>query len=286
MNKVDKLVSKIDVVLSLPMVVDETIKLCSDPNCNAVVLSRVVSKDPVLAAKLLKTANSSFFGFMHKTSRIESAIVRLGIKRVRNITLSLGVGKLFSSAQDKDGYSALSVWQHSVAVGIMCEIFTTVSSLPNSRQFSGEALLAGLVHDMGMILEDQYVPHKFTEIPAYSYYLKEPVYKVEDKTLGFNHADLGSAILKSWRFPAQIVDAVAGHHKPDERTNEPLTQLVAMAELLVSAQKIGFSDIPEVDRSLFGRLQQRLGLIGPAIQAVKQNFSTQLEEALQIFTVE
>ena len=162
----EALIARVGEVLTLPMIVETIINLTHNPNVNAGHLAEAISKDPVLAAKILRTANSSFFGFMSRTTNISSAVVRLGVKQVRSVALALSVSKLFSGEPGKEGYSRANLWAHSVAVGTMNELMTVICPLQEVRQTTGEALLAGLVHDIGIIVEDQYLARKFTEAPA------------------------------------------------------------------------------------------------------------------------
>lgn len=286
MSRVDQIVKRIDDAVTLPMVVQKVVELCGSPTATAKMVAAAVSSDPVLAAKLLRTANSSLFGFVSKTQDIDQAVVRLGVKQVRSITLALGVGKLFSCPEDKDGYSRLEVWKHSVAVGLLGEIISITSHNSEIKKMRGEALLAGLVHDIGIILADQHLSDKFKEVPGLSHQLDQPFHAVEEKRFGFNHAELGSLVLAKWRFPDSLCEAVAHHHRPEKAEDDLLGCVIGMAECLAVRHGVGYCDLRKVPMQRFGWLQTKLGLAGPLIDKVNKQFEDKAEEALKVFEID
>jgi len=284
--KLADVVKKVDIALPLPQVVNESIRISNSPDCDAYSMAECLAKDPILAAKILQTANSSFFGFLSKAKDIENAVVRLGMNKVRNLVLSLSISKLFKDNEECDGYSRVNVWQHSVAVGMLSELITKYSSKKEIRQASGEALLAGLVHDIGMILADQCIHKKFREVPPLAFSLKDPIHKVEKSVLSFNHPQLAEAVLKKWRFPKSVIIAVAGHHNKFKDIEDNLTRITALSEMLIIVDHtIGFADLPEIDVETFGKLQQAVGVYGSTMDNIMNAFNQQIDEALQVFAL-
>ncbi len=279
------LVREIGEAASLPMVVYEILRVCDDPRSDARALAAAVATDPVLAAKLVRMANSAFFGLVHKTADIRSAVVRLGLKNVRNAALGLSVSKLFESPVDSDGYSRPNVWKHSVAVATLNELLAGASKVSAVRALAPEALLVGLVHDIGVILEDQYAPARFSDLPALAWKLREPLHKVEKDDLGFDHQDLGRAVLIKWRFPQRLAEAVGSHHRPGPSPADTLAAITAVGEMLAAAKKVGYYDVPRIDKDLFGTLARRLGLGVREIGAVGRSFDARLAQALEVFAV-
>ncbi len=284
-DRQSRLVSAVDSVASLPMTVKDVLDLSYHPATNAEQLAEAISRDPVLSAKILQVVNSSFFAFFARVTDIQSAVVRLGMKNVRNITLSMSVAKLYTSPVDSDGYSRPNVWRHSVAVGILNELLTSICA-PEEKDLTGEALLTGLVHDIGIILEDQYEQERFTELPAMASSLKEPLYTIERNSLGFDHQSLGSAVLAKWRFPPRICAAIGQHHGVNSLKGDLLAQMTAMSELLATAKRAGYCDVPAVPKDLFGALARRLGLKAEGIHRIKSAFDERYSELSQIFDID
>jgi HD-like signal output (HDOD) protein len=288
MSRAVELVNKVSEVMTLPVVVRQVIDLTHDPKANAPKIAEAISKDPVMAAKILRTSNSSLFGFLSKTTDIGSAVVRLGVKQVRSVAVALSVGKMFNDAAGKDGYSAINVWKHSVAVGTMNESLTSVCSEPGVRALSGEALLAGLIHDIGIIVQAQYLPKKFPEVPPLAFALKESLAKIEEQTFGWNHAEVGGLVLKKWKFNDETVKAVSLHHGGPGLKDSLLGSMTAMSEILTARSNIGYADVhaERINMDLFGELQRRLGLMGPAMMKLKDVFTERVQEALEVFALE
>ena len=287
-SRAEALAARVDQLMTLPVVVQRVIDLTHNPNANAKMLAEAISVDPVLAAKLLRTANSSFFGFLTKTTDISSAVVRLGLKQVRSLAMALSIGKLFSGDPGKDGYSRVNLWKHCIAVGTMNETMAAVCSVAGIRATSGEALLAGLIHDIGIILEDQYLPNRVPEVPPMAFALKESLPPIEEKIFGFNHAELGGLVLKKWKFTEQVVAAVALHHGGVGLEASTLASMTAMSEFLMARMPVGYCDChpDRVPADMFGALQKRLGLMGPTIGNLRTRFGERIEEALDLFALE
>ncbi len=287
-NRAEALVSRVGDIMTLPHVVKEVISLTHDPNSNNKKIAAVVANDPVLAAKLLRTANSSFFGFLSKTTDIDGAIVRLGTKQVRSLAMAVGVGNMFSGGADKDGYSRLELWKHSVAVGTMNQIMTSLCQVPGIRQLGGEALLTGLVHDIGIIIEDQYLPNKWPQVPASAYMLRESLPIIESQQFGFNHAAVGGLLLKRWKFADTVIAAVTLHHDRSVAQDSLLGSMTAMSEFLVARAGVGYCDInsEKISQAEFEALQKRLGLMGPTLGQVRDTFASRIAEALEIFALQ
>ena len=283
MSWMDSLVRRIDEAATLPVIATEVLRLCDNPHSNAQNLADAISNDPALAAKIVRTANSAFFGLAHKVTSIRGAVVRLGLKTIRNTVLGLSVAKLFSAPVEADGYSRPGVWKHSIAVAILNQLLAETCRLPGLRPLADEAFLVGLVHDIGIILEDQYMPKRFSDFPALAWKLRQPLHVVEKKDLGFNHADLGSAVLKKWKFPERMVKAVAWHHQPAKAGGEEVTLLTAMSEVLVVVKKAGYCDLPFVTREEIGTLAKRLQLGAREMAAIKGRFEERLAQAMDIF---
>ena len=238
------------------------------------------------SAQIIRTANSSLFGFIFKTADIETAIIRLGISRVRAITMGMAAGQLFRGTRQIGTYTPLRVWTHSVAVGIMAEVIAESASRKEVRELSGSALLAGLVHDIGIILEDQFMPDEFATVALHAAKEKLPIFRAEMPRWQFDHAGFGAAVLRRWRIPEDIAVAVAQHHSNYDRKDPILVHIVMMAEILASASGHGFTDVTTFPRTEFGHLQSRLGLMGRVFNNVRTTFDTRIKEALALFAVD
>jgi putative nucleotidyltransferase with HDIG domain len=285
-NRAEALIARVGEVMTLPTVVKQVIELTHHPATNSQMLAAAIGNDPVLAAKILRTANSSFFGFSSKTADIGSAVTRLGMKQVSSVALATGVGKMFGGAADKDGYSRPNLWKHSVAVGTMNEVIASICPVPGIRQTAGTALLAGLVHDIGIIVEDQYLPNKWAQVPSTAFMLKESLPPIETQQFGFNHTEVGSGLLHRWKFADEVVAAVVGHHRP-KADSSLLCVMTAMSELLVARAAVGYCDCNPARESAdtFALLQKRLSMMGTVGVQVHDAFLARISETLEILAL-
>lgn len=279
------LLRKVDGVATLSVVANSVLEELASPECTAKSISDIISKDPILSTKIIKTANSSLFGFLFKASNIESAVTRLGINRVRSITVAMGVGSFFRGKKEIGGYSPIRLWEHSVGVGIMAELIACNGRRKEVRELSGEALLAGLVHDLGIILEDQFLPNDFPSVVLEAQKQNMPIFRAEMQRLGFQHAMFGSSVLRRWRIPSLVCDAVEKHHESFNRQDHILTHIVMMSEILASAADVGFHDVATFPRTEFGLLQNRLALVGQVFNNIRDQFKERMDEALTLFGV-
>jgi HD-like signal output (HDOD) protein len=268
------------------MALEEVLSLTSSPDADAKQVAAAIGRDPVLTAKVLRVSNSSFFGFLFKTRDLENAVVRLGIRQIRQITTALSIGKLFAGEGSGEGYSRLAVWRHSVAAGVMNELLTKCCPIYRLRQLAGEALIAGLVHDIGIILMDQYLAEEYRPLPEKALATRTPLYLLERQAFGFHHADLGGRVLHKWRLPGEVVAAVARHHDAPGAEEELLTRSTMLSEILVASAKVGYGDQMQVSRKVFSQLQSDLRLMGKAMVMLRKHFPARLREALEVFAIE
>lgn len=285
MSWMDSLVKRIDGASTLPVVVSSVLRVCDNPRSDAQDLADAISTDPVLSAKLVRTANSAFFGLVHKVSDVRGAVVRIGLKTVRNTVLGLSVSKLFDAPVEKDGFSRPGVWQHSIAVAILNDLLVTTCRAPGLRELAGEAFLAGLVHDIGIILEDQYMSKRFANFPALAWRLKQPLHQVEKNDLGFDHQDLGEAVLKKWKFPKHLAQTVGRHHRPETAKDDLLTQLTAASEMLAVVKQAGYCDLNRAGKQSLAAVAKRLELGKREMGAIRDRYEARFRQAAEVFSL-
>jgi len=167
------------------------------------LLAGPISRDPVIAASMIRAANSALYGRRGTVRTVPQAIAHLGTEITRRLLMALAVRPIFASASLKE------IWKHSLGMAEFIEAFA------RSRQILDpeEALFIGLVHDIGR-LATQAVPQT---VAATFARLSEggcPVTYIEQLLFGSDHAELGAAILSLFQVPEEIVEAVRFHHRP------------------------------------------------------------------------
>ncbi len=237
-------VKKVTALATLPETTLKIMRIVEDPKSTAAQLQKIISFDPALVTRILKVVNSAFYGLPGQIASIERAIVLLGMTGVKNIAVAASLGQMFRGGKLCDGYTAKDLWQHCVAVGVTARELARQMKWPIVE----EAFLAGMVHDVGLLVSMQLCPEVLKNICDRVKTGGEDFCAVErELNNGVDHQALGAALAAAWKFPKAIQRVVARHHEPiadldpaaDELTNQVI-HLVYIADTLVAHHNIGF----------------------------------------------
>lgn len=224
---------------TLPQVVIEVSRLADSPVTAMGELVRIVHDDPALTAKVLRVANSSFYGMSRHVESLNTALVILGMRELINLVATISIFRTFPMKPGQPTFNRQAFWIHSVGCG---EIARAISIRLKLRM-NTEAFTAGLVHDIGKIILDQYFHDAFMEALKISSGKKVAMLEAEDSILGVNHTELGSWLAGLWSLPRNICDAIANHHNPEVAGSDSrhLVALVSLANAFCKHAGIGFS---------------------------------------------
>ncbi len=229
------LFDRIGQLSTLPSVAGRVLEVADDEDANIGDLLRVIESDPPLALRVLRTVNSSYYGLPNRVADLNSAISLLGFREVRNLALTVYVARLFKEPGEYHTFTREGLWRHMVAVGTTARLISRVCN----RAVPDEAYLAGLLHDVGLILIDQFMRRQFMTILDG---LDENVDTCdrEKEILTFNHADLGAFVARQSGFPERVAVAIEYHHRPSDYSGEhaDLVNVVAVANYLASRKGI------------------------------------------------
>ncbi len=238
----DRLEKKLDTIEDLPALPPIVLALeqaLQDEKTDAEDIANIVSKDPSLAAKLLKLVNSAAFGgAAGEISSISQAVARLGFKEVSRLFTALAVIQTFDSVASQLDHKRF--WQHCLTAGFATRVIKRFCSSA-SLYSDDEAYLAGLLHDVGILVLDQVFPKAFAQICALAKEKELPYPDAEHFILKLDHGDIGGMLLRRWKLPDPIVEAVSHHHHPSEAAPEHrvLAQAVHLAEFVCTCLGIG-----------------------------------------------
>ena len=208
-SALERLFTHIGLVTALPAVGQRILQLTENDSAGADELREAIQSDPVLVARILRRLNSSYYGLSHKVADVRTAVSLLGFREIRNLALTVFLAKMYESPGTHGGYRREMLWSHSVAVAACSRLISRVCG----RGTPEEAYIAGLLHDLGLILVDQTLRRHFTRVlDALS--PTTPTCQVENRILSFDHAALGGFVARKWNFPEQIADAITFHHLP------------------------------------------------------------------------
>lgn len=235
--KARKIVLRVVNLPTIPAVVGKLLQIIDDPRTTHADLSNLISQDQVLASKLLKLANSSFYGFSGRVRTIKHAAVLLGFDDLKNLALGVSVIEKFSGNW-KSCFDFDEFWGHAIG----CSIAAKMIARQANPAKAGEAFVAGLIHDIGKHVLSQFATDHFEAVVDQIQLSNESWHWVEKQILGVSHAEVGGWFAERWNFPAQLVDAIANHHTPQEARRDPcLAAIVHFADYLTRKFGIGFA---------------------------------------------
>jgi putative nucleotidyltransferase with HDIG domain len=188
-----------------PVLIRKTLAVLRDPDCSASDLVQVLEKEPAVSSKVLKAANSAFFGTPKTITSLKAAIVRLGNHNISRIALSASLGAA-------GGGHWPDFWKHSISVAMLARHIGKFTGA-YTRQEEEELFSMGLLHDLGVMIEMD-----SGEFPRVGQALRSgalTLSEAENQVFGFDHGRIGRVVAEKWNFPADLVDAVACHHQPE-----------------------------------------------------------------------
>ena len=232
----ESLLSRINDIPTLPATVLRVMEMIEDPFCSSSDLAKVIQADPAMAAKVLKLANSSYYGFRQKIANIPQAVTLLGFQTLKNTLLAAAVFDMFRLSGT--GFDLPALWTHSVTTATAAKLVAKRAGYPQSEK----AFTAALMHDIGKIILARFAPQALTEIVDTVQSEQLAMYDAEKKVLGLSHPALGAWVLGRWGLPAPIVEAVEFHHHPTRAKDSlDLAGIVSLANILAHRSGIGFS---------------------------------------------
>jgi len=272
-NKIIKLIDSSEIA-SIKQVASGIINVIDDPESTAKDLKDIVELDPPLTSKVLRVANSAYYALQKKVKSIEQAAILIGFDAIKELALSLKVGEIFGSKDSVEGYTRASLWKHSIAVGLL-------SRMIYRREFreKGENIyIAGLLHEIGIIVEDQFLHNDFNKILHKAKAEKKNLSEAEYEILGYHHAELGKAITGHWNFPREIIMGIGYHHNPTQVPPEfsKIASTLYIANYLCQKKCVGYCDAPFDDQSVFQKCLKILDIEPYSLDLIIEEMESEL----------
>lgn len=209
--QIRRILHKVDDLPTLPTTVLRISELVNNPQSSAKDLAQVITDDQVLTARLLKLVNSAFYGFPQRISTVTGAIVLLGFDAIRHLLLSTSLFEFFSGSRKRDRDKRELLWDHSLGCAVGAKVIAKYTRYEKVE----ELFVAGLLHDIGKIVEMLILPELFADVVDLAQRDEIPIIDAERTLLGFTHADVGKMLAKRWNLPTKLVRIIAHHHEPE-----------------------------------------------------------------------
>ncbi len=275
---IEVLIADVLQLVSLPEVYYRLEEIITDPVMSLEDAGEIIRSDTDLTARLLRIANSAFFGFPSQIESIGRALTLIGTQQLRDLVFATSVIKAFSKLP-LGFVSMRSFWQHSIACGATARVIATWRREPNIERY----YVAGLLHDIGRLVLYIKSPAMMTEIFSAREAQKELLFRLEEEVLGYNHAAVGGALLQAWGIPQALIEPVELHHTPEASHRCPVeTAVVHVADVLVNGLRIGTSGegfVPPLNEAAWNRL----GISENALPEITGRAEQQFKDAMAIF---
>jgi len=215
---------------TIPVVVARAVGVINNPRSSAKDLTDLIINDQVLAAKILKVANSAYYGLPSKVNNLNRAITLIGFNEVKRMIMPILLLDTFKGFKNNKFFSSQMFWTHSLAVAAASEILTERIKAPYDM---GEARVAGLLHDIGRLIIVQYFPNEFESIMS-EVELGIKVRMAEFSILGVDHGEVGAQVTEAWNLPKSLVNVIRYHHdyKGCPEDHKLLAEIVLVGDYL------------------------------------------------------
>lgn len=283
---VDSAIKGISHIATLPEITLRIIELVEDPSSTAQDLHKIIANDPALCSRILKVVNSAFYGLPRQIGSINRAIVLLGLNAVKNIAIAASLTKLFRGGELCPRFSARDLWIHSMASAAGSKLICDQLKLG----LPDEAFLAGLIHDIGIMVEMQAARDKLLRVFDEMKFDADGapltnMCEIEQQVLGADHCAFGTGLCEAWKFPKSFSHVAGHHHDPMALPSgtRMLACVVHAADCLTAQLGMGFrGDIQDMEVS--AEVCDELKMTRPQLEAIKLALPKIFEEVQSTFS--
>jgi HD-like signal output (HDOD) protein len=206
-KRIEQKLESIRNLITIPVVAQQVLAAVDDPTMNAATISALLEQDQSLVARILRVANSPFYGFARKISTVELAIVVLGTNAIKEIIYGLSVKKIFKKVQSL-GFDIESFWTYS----LFCGSAARVIARKLQYKLAGEAFVAGLMHDIGILVIVQHFSQDYIKIKKLMHERNLSLIEAEMAVLNTTHSEIGAWLVQKWNLPDKLIQSILNHH--------------------------------------------------------------------------
>lgn len=271
------IVAETTTLVSLPSVCVKINELIERNNYTTAEIGSIISKDVNLTARLLHVANSAFYGFPAKINTVSRAVTIIGSRELRDLVLATSAVEAFNKIPI-DMANMNSFWMHSLDCAILARILASRAKVLHSERL----FVCGILHDVGHLVMYMKLPERARAAMVHAAKSHQFIEVAERELIGFDHAQLGGALLLAWQLPESLAEPVLYHHDPFAAPNFQLeATIIYLANGLAKASRIGgtLSHSTDIDQRAWTALNLTPDQVPEILQEAKQQFG----EALSVF---
>ncbi|HOK41249.1 MAG TPA: HDOD domain-containing protein [bacterium] len=285
LEKIEKILARIDTVPTLSVVATKLATVLQDKKSSAQEVANIIKNDQALTSKVLKLVNSAYYGFSQKISTIRHATTILGFNMLTSIALSITIFDTLKLGKEKEIFNPEEFWKHSIGVAICSRLLAEKLLLKESETI----FVAGLIHDIGKIIEEQYLREEFLQIIEILKQEKISILEAEKRVMGIDHTYIGSVVANSWQLPPILIDTIKFHHFYSPSLNSKpqhliSTAIVHFADILVKTQLFGFSG-DNIIPSLIKEYWLALNIKKEEVENIIKQLPDELNKSLEMLDI-
>ncbi|MFP4163910.1 MAG: HDOD domain-containing protein [Chitinispirillaceae bacterium] len=247
-KRIEGVLEGIEKLPTVPTVYAQLRKVLASPETTSRDVAAIIEQDQSLTARLLRVVNSAYYGFPRRIRTISRAVVILGFNEIKHLTLTVSVIELFKTEQGS-GVDFEKFWDHAIGVAVCTRILMRTAGRKETENLES-AFVAGLLHDIGKLVEGSYIKEFFIESLDRATQNAITLFQAENETGGFSHQDIGFYLSQKWELPLDIEATIAFHHNPMLKRNDrhffPLIASVHIADAIVRGIDFGWGGDPFV----------------------------------------
>jgi HD-like signal output (HDOD) protein len=252
---------------TLPVMVENIMRTARDDDTSASDLAGFIDKDQVISNKVLKMANSAFYGLSKKVDSIARAITIIGFNEVMSLTIGMSVFSTLSQGQNNEALDMRKFWLHAIG----CATAARKIAAEKGVRKPDQVFLSGLLHDIGKVVFAVYFKEEYRKVLKDAKESQTALNRKEKEHLGMDHASLGGLMMEAWNFPEILLLPSRYHHKSSScpPIYQPEATMVELADYICHKAHIGISGNPVIPKS--EKMSVKLGLSDQQVSALVKN---------------
>ncbi len=276
----EEVVEKTPDLPALPAATLAVMRESQAANSTAHSVAKYLSQDQALTARVLRLANSAFYGMQRRIASPDEAVIVLGMRAVRNLAMIASTYHWMDRPLRGYALEPHEFWEHSLSVAVAAQVLAQ-NVAPGSSDL---AFTCGLLHDLGKVALSAWLENRSVTLTAIAAKLELTTEQAERRVLGFDHQEVGAKLAEKWNLPKVIVDAIAFHHAPSECfPDAPMVDVVHIADYLASTTEVTTHGGSGVKVVLDETSLSRLGINIGEISGLADEFITQYQNYDKLF---
>lgn len=231
------ILAKVRDLPTLPDMIHKVLTLVRDESTSAKKLGDLISYDQAISSRLLKVANSAYYGFMHEIATVQHAIVMMGFKEIKSLATGIAVFDTMRGDNSEASLMREEFWMHSMGCALAGQIICKkMVGVDAETSFT-----SSLLHDIGKLVLDVSLTQEYVKVLEKVRVSGVSMVDAEQEVLGFNHADVGRWLCEKWKFPPILVSPISFHHQLEmvDVNYMVITSIVHLADILCKRAQIG-----------------------------------------------